>query len=103
MAIYLFIHFYAILYLQWYKTSDPSVILSNQTTYSVQAATVATSGVYVCRPRNRQGFGSEGRVTVIVSPLPTTTAALDTTEPLTTTMATKEVSLYDKLLYTSIY
>ena len=56
----------------------------------MQAATVATSGVYVCRPRNRQGFGSEGRVTVIVSPLPTTTAALDTTtEPLimTTTMA----------------
>ena len=55
----------------------------------MQAATVATSGVYVCRPRNRQGIGSEGRVTIIVSPLPTTTAALDTiTDPLTTTMVT---------------
>ena len=71
----------------------------------MQAATVATSGVYVCQPSNRQGLGPEGRVTVIVSPLPTTTAAMDTTtEPLTTTMATiEEVSLHDKLLYTSIY
>lgn len=56
----------------------------------MQAATVNTSGVYVCRASNRRTPADQATVTVTVSPPPTTTAAQTTTEPLTTTMATAE-------------
>ena len=56
----------------------------------MQAATVATTGVYVCRAINRRTPAEQGIVSVTVSPLPITTAARATTEPLTTTMATTE-------------
>ena len=87
-GVYLFM--WIAVFLQWYKTTNSSAILSTQATYSVQAATVAISGVYVCRASNRRSPAPQGIVTVTVSPTPTTTAAQTTTEPLTTTMATTE-------------
>ena len=80
-------------------TTDPSAILSTQAMYSVQAATVANTGVYVCRAINRRTPADQGTVSVTVSPLPMTTAAQTTTESLTTTMATtEEVSNYNVMM-----
>ena len=87
------------IFLQWYKTSDTSAIISNRATYSMQAATEAASGVYVCRARNGRG-STQQTVTVTVSPLPTTIAPQATVEPQTTTMTTEEVRLSNnKFLY----
>ena len=68
----------------------------------MQAATVAASGVYVCRARNRRG-PTQQTVNVMVSPVPTTIAPQTTIEPQTTTMTAEEVRLSNnKFLYTVI-
>ena len=64
------------LFLQWYKTPNTSVILSTQATYSVQAATVAISGTYVCTASNGQPQPQQGTARVTVSPPPTTTVTV---------------------------
>ena len=75
---------------QWHRNDTPSMILSRQAVYSVQAADVSHSGTYICLARNKQGH-SQGNVSVTVTALPPTMNERLTTKQVTTGGPTTEV------------